>query len=278
MIEKKRSTAGNIAIAVICVLIVLIYIFPFYIVGNVSLRDITDLSSRLLPTKGGSMANYVKVLENAEFWTSFVNTIIYCGLEILFTIPIAAIGGYSLARTKNWFSTTIRSLNILIMMIPGTALLVGTYGLMVKMHLTNSLIGMAILGAGGGMTGGMFFYTTFTTMIPVELDEAASIDGAGVIRTYFQIIFPQLKAITVTRVINIIIGCWNNYLMPMYMLQKGSKFTLLLYVRKLFTGQKVQSVPLAFAGCALMIVPILIMYFSMQKYIIGSQLDSAVKG
>ncbi len=278
MIEKKRSTAANVAIAIICILIVLIYIFPFYIVGNVSLRDITDLSSRLLPTKGGSMQNYVKVLENSEFWTSLVNTIVYCGLEILFTIPIAAIGGYSLARTKNWFSNMIRSLNIMIMMIPGTALLVGTYGLMVKMHLTNSLIGMALLGAGGGMTGGMFFYTTFTTMIPVELDEAASIDGAGVIRTYFQIIFPQLKAITVTRVINIIIGCWNNYLMPMYMLQKGSKFTLLLYVRKLFTGQKVQSVPLAFAGCTLMVVPILIMYFSLQKYIIGSQLDSSVKG
>lgn len=278
MITEKRSTGDKISTVIISILIVLIYLFPFYIVINVSLRDVTDLTSRLFPTKDGDMENYTAVINNKEFWTSFINTIIYCAMDIFISIPIAALGGYGLARSKNVISDLIRSSNILVMMIPGTALLVGTYGLMVKLHLTNSLFGMALLGAGGAMCGEMFFYTTFTTMIPVDLDEAAAIDGASVVRTYFKIIFPQLKAITVTRVINIVIGCWNNYLMPMYLLQRSQKFTILLFVRKLFNSSVVQSIPLAFAGCFLMIIPILAVYFSMQKYIVGSQLDSAVKG
>lgn len=66
-----------------------------------------------------------------------------------------------------------------IMMIPGVALLVGTYGLMVKFHMTNTLYGLALLSAAGGIPGTMFMYVNFVVSIPVALDEAAAIDGAG---------------------------------------------------------------------------------------------------
>ena len=154
---------------------------------------------------------------------------------------------------------------------------IGTYGMMVKLKLTNNLFGLALLGAGGGMTGCMFFYTSFCASIPVDLDEAASIDGAGVIRTFFTIIFPQMQAITITRLIGVLTGCWNNYLMPMYLLNKSENYTLILYARKLFSSSTMDF-PVAVAACTLMVIPILIFYFVMQKQIIGGQLDSAVKG
>ena len=256
-----------------------VYFFPIYILLNVSVRDITDLSSRLVPTAVPTLESYREILTNPLFWKAFGNTILYTALEIFFLIPIASIGGYGLARSSGRIVNIIRSTNILVMMIPSTALLVGTYSLMVNMKLTNSIVGIALLGAGTGMTGAMFFYTVFTTMIPAELDEAAAIDGAGVLRTYYQIILPQMKAVTITRIISVLTGCWNNYLMPMYLLTKGDKYTLLLFVRKLFTGNThVPDVPLAFAGCVLMILPILVVYFLLQKHIIGGQIDSAVKG
>lgn len=278
MIKKEMGKGARIRIAILCVFIVVIYLFPIYIMFNVSLREVSDLSSRLLPTKEVIFDNYIDILQDDTFWKALINTLEYCCLDILFLIPVGSIGGYALARMNNRFSNAVRSFNVLVMMIPGTALLVGTYSMMVKLKLTNSIWGISLLTAGGSMTGCMFFYTTFATMIPTDLDEAAAIDGCSVLGTYFRIIFPQMKAVTVTRVISCITVCWNSYLMPMYLLQKSEKYTLLLFVKKLGGKSLVSSPPLMCAGAAVMVVPVLILYFSMQKFIISSRLDSAVKG
>ncbi len=109
-------------------------------------------------------------------------------------IVLAALAAYGLARSSGRLSESIRNLNMGIMMIPSVALLVGrTYGLMVKFHMTNTLYGLALLSAAGGMPGTMFMYVNFVVSIPTALDEAAAIDGAGVIRTFTQIIMPQLN-------------------------------------------------------------------------------------
>lgn len=279
MINQQYSAAQKASIVLISALLILLYCFPLYLLINVSLRDYQDLSSRLALTKNPIFDHYVRIASDPLFWTALKNTILLFVLDVLILIPIASLAGYGLSRSSGFVVRSIRTMNVLIMMIPGTALLVGTYSLMVKLRLTNSIPGLALLSAGTGMTSTMFFYTTFTSMIPVELDEAASIDGAGVIRTYFSVIFPQLKAITITRIISVLTGCWNSYLMPMYVLTKAERFTLLLYVRKLFSGMmNIPNVPLAYTGCLFMILPILVFYFAMQKYIIGGQLDSAVKG
>lgn len=277
--NRKYSVGHKIFIAFVAIFLILLYCFPLYLLVNISLRDYQDLSSRLAFTKNPIFDHYVKIATDPLFWTALKNTVLLFLLEALILIPIASLAGYGLSRSSGFVVRSIRTINVLIMMIPGTALLVGTYSMMVKLGLTNSIPGLALLGAGTGMTGTMFFYTTFTSTIPVDLDEAASIDGAGVIRTYFSVIFPQMKAITITRLIGVLTGCWNSYLMPMYMLTKAEKYTLLLYVRKLFTGNaNIPDIPLAYTGCLFMIVPILVFYFAMQKYIVGGQIDSAVKG
>lgn len=277
--KKKRRIYEKVALALLCAAIILVFFFPLYVLVNVSLREFTDLSSRLIPTKNPIPDNYREILENPLFWKALRNTCAVFLLDVLFQIPIASIAGYGLARSQGRIVNMIRSFNILVMMLPGTALLVGTYSLMTKLHLTNSLVGLALLEAGTSMTGAMFFYTTFSTMIPVDLDDAAAIDGAGVIRTYFQIILPQMKAITVTRIISLLIVSFNSYLMPLYLLTKADKYTVLLFVRKIFASSNaVADIPLAFASCMIMIAPMLLLYFLLQKQIIGSQLDSAVKG
>lgn len=279
MIEGKNTPACKVRTLLLSLVIILIYIFPLYIILNVSVRSQTDYSSRLVPTLQPIFDHYLTLLKDPQLYTALKNTVLYTLLEMLFLIPAASMGGYGLARSSGRVVEGIRTMNILTMMVPPTALLVGTYSLMTKLKLTNSIIGIALLSAGTSMTNAMFFYTAFTSSVPRDLDEAASIDGAGVLKTFFLIIFPQMKAITVTRLIGIVTNCWNNYLMPMYLLTKSEKYTLLLYVRKLYAGREsVPNVPLAFAGCVLMITPILIFYFAMQKHIISGQIDSAVKG
>jgi len=261
----------------LCFVIVFAYILPLYVMGNVSVRVYTDESSWLIPTKEPILDNYIESFEDPNLLNSFKNTIIYALFEMLMLIPISALGGYGLSRSRGRISSAIRAMNVMVMMIPSTALLVGTYGLMVKLNLTNSLFGLALLGTGTGMTSCMFFYTTFCASIPFDLDDAAALDGAGVVTTFFAVIFPQLRAITTTRLIAVLTECWNNYLMPMYFLTKSRNYTILLLVRKLFQHAK-RDFPSATAASVLMLVPIMVFYIILQKQIIGGQLDSAVKG
>lgn len=256
----------------------LLYLLPFYVLVNVSFREITDIGSKLVFPKVFTLENYKEVLSSPDIWSGFLNSIILATETIVVEILLGSIAGYGLARSNNRLSNSFRTLNMAIMMIPGTALLVGTYSLMVKLNLVNTLTGLALLSASGGLPGTIFFYTNFITSIPVALDEAAEIDGAGVVRTFFRIILPQLKPITVTRIIMSFVGSWNSYLMPMYLLTSKSKHTVILVIKVAFSsGNGTGNLPLACATCVIGILPVVILYLFLQKYIIQGQIDSAVK-
>ena len=216
---------------IVAVLLILIYLLPIYIMLNLSFRTIQDVGSKLSLPATWNFQNYIDVFKNGDLWLGFKNSIILVVETVVVEIVFSALAAYGLARSNGKIAESIRNVNMGIMMIPGVALLVGTYGLMVKFHMTNTLYGLALLSAAGGIPGTMFMYVNFVVSIPVALDEAAAIDGAGVLRTFAQIIMPQLKAVTVTRIIMSATGCWNNYLMPMYLLQDKSKFTIILVIK-----------------------------------------------
>lgn len=222
--------------------------------------------------------NCYKVFQEGEIWRGFKNSIILVAITLVVEITCSALGAYGIARSSSKLTNLISQGSTAIMMIPGTALLVGTYSLMVKLHMVNTLWGLALLTAAGGIAGSMFMYVNFIVAIPVALDEAAMIDGASILQTFFHIIMPQLKAITVTRVIMSATGCWNQYLMPMYLLQDKTKHTVIQVIKAAFNSTNgVSNVSSACATCVIGILPIIILYLFLQKYIIEGQIDSAVK-
>lgn len=262
----------------VAVVLLVMYLLPLYVMGNLSFRTIQDLGSKLKLPDIVNLGNYLSVFSSSDVLMGFKNSIILVVETVTVEILISALGAYGLARSSNRVSEAIRSVNMGVMMIPGVALLVGTYSLMVNLHMANTLWGLALLTAAGGIPGTMFMYVNFVTSIPVALDEAATIDGAGTLQTFFKIILPQLKAVTVTRVIIAATGCWNNYLMPMYLLQAKSKHTIILVIKASFnTTNGVGDLPKACATCVVGILPVIILYLFLQRYIIEGQIDSSVK-
>lgn len=262
----------------IAVLLVLIFLLPIYVLCNLSFRTIQDLGSKLQLPYVLNLGNYITAFQDKSLWRGFGNSILLAGETVILEILISALGAYGLARSSNKIAEGIRTFNMAIMMIPGTALLVGTYSLMVNFGMANTIWGLALLSAAGGIPGTMFMYVNFVSSIPKALDEAAMIDGAGILRTFMQIIMPQLKAVTVTRVIMSATGSWNNYLMPMYLLQDKSKHTVILVIKAAFnTSNGVGNLPLACATCVLGLLPIIILYIFLQRFIIEGQIDSSVK-
>ena len=273
--EKKTK----IWVYIVAVLLVALYLLPIYVMLNQSFRYMTDLSPRLYLPAQWTLDNYKQAFANADLWNGFKNSFVYvvevCALEVVF----GGLAAYGLARAGGKLSTALRTFNICIMMIPSLSLLVGTYSLMVKFHMINKIWALSLQTAAIGMSGTMFFYTSFIISIPKDLDEAAAIDGAGIFRTFFQIILPQLKPVTVTRLIMIAVGTWNNYAMPTYLLTDTTKATVIQTVRKAFyaVAGAVQNVPLACAMCAVALLPVVVLYILLQRYIIEGQLDSVSK-
>ena len=264
----------------LALLFVVAYLLPIYVLLNLSIRTVQTMSSAMTwpAFSDWNWSNYLSALGNADIWLGFKNSLIIAAVTIVVEIAVSALAAYGIARSTSKVTQHLRTINILIMMIPGIALLVGTYGLMVKLRLVNSLTGLAILSAAGGISGTMFMYVNFIVSIPRALDEAAAIDGASILRTFFSIILPQLKSVTVTRVIMTAVGSWNNYLMPMFLLTDKSKFTIILVIKSAFAGDNgVKNVPLACATCAVGLIPIIAVYLTMQRFIIEGQMDSAVK-
>lgn len=263
---------------IVAALLILIYILPLYIMLLRSFKTVQDFAHNLALPKVWNFENYKKALSTGDIWIGFKNSIILCIGTVALEIVVSTLAAYGIARSSSAIANSIRKANMLIMMIPSIALLVGTYSLMVKLKLSNSLLGLTLLSAAAGMPATIFMYVNFIVSIPVALDEAAAIDGAGVIRTFIKIILPQLKPVTVTRVIMVAVASWNNYLMPMFLLQDKSKFTIILVIKAAFArGNGAGDMPLACATCALGLLPVIAMYLFLQKFIIEGQIDSSVK-
>ncbi len=259
--------------------LILLYLLPIYVMLNQSFRYITDLTPRLYFPEKWTFDNYIQAFRDPNLLNGFKNSIVYVVEVCVLEVFLGGLAAYGLARSGGKVSTALRTFNICVMMIPSLSLLVGTYSLMVKFHMINKIWALSLQTAAIGMAGTMFFYTSFIVSIPRDLDQAAAIDGAGILRTFFQIILPQLKPVTVTRLIMIAVGTWNNFAMPTYLLTNTSKATVILTVRKAFYTAygSVQNVPLACAECAVALAPVILLYLLLQRYIIEGQLDSVSK-
>lgn len=135
---------------IVAVLLILIYLLPIYIMLNLSFRTIQDVGSKLSLPAMWNFQNYIDVFKSGDLWMGFKNSIVLVVETVVLEIVFSALAAYGLARSNGKIAESIRNVNMGIMMIPGVALLVGTYGLMVKFHMTNTLYGLALLSAAGG--------------------------------------------------------------------------------------------------------------------------------
>ena len=143
MKAKVKSTGPNSKPVgwcyIVSILLILMYLLPIYIMLNLSFRTIQDIGSKLALPEAWNFQNYIEVFTSGDLWLGFKNSIILMVETVVIEIGLSALGAYGLARSRNRLSNSIQGISMADMMIPGTALLVGTYSLMVKLGITNTL-------------------------------------------------------------------------------------------------------------------------------------------
>jgi raffinose/stachyose/melibiose transport system permease protein len=253
----------------------LIFIPLYFVIVN-SLKSATEV--QLMTAKLPAVFhfdNYSEVLKKAQVPRAFMNSAIFSVSSIVICAVLSSMASYILVRRKTWVNGVIFNLFLVGLIAPMN--MVTTFKLMKLLHLINSYYGIILLYAASFMPFTIFLYNSFIKNLPTDLDEAGVIDGAGPMRKYVSIIFPLLKPVTVTAMVINFVGCWNDFVFPLYFVTQSSKWGIILLLYQ-FIGTYYSRHDLLFAGAMMIVVPTLIVYLLGQKYIISGMTAGAIKG
>ncbi|MBQ8971050.1 MAG: carbohydrate ABC transporter permease [Lachnospiraceae bacterium] len=245
------------------------------VVLNAFKADGETISMTLTLPKTWVFSNFSTVIEKGKLVRSFVNSMIYAGAGTILTVFFGALAAYVFSRRRSKGMYLLYMYVVLGMVIPiNYVTLTKT---MINLRLTNTSLGIILLYMALQTPFTVFVIYGFVSKIPVELDEAAIIDGCSPIQLYTRIVFPMLKSAIVTSGVLCFLNCWNEFMMPLYFLHTSDKWPMTLAVYNFF-GQYEMKWNLICADVLLTCLPVIIIYLLGQKYIIGGQTAGAVKG
>ena len=288
---KVKEKTSKIVIKMIIAIVIAIYVlFPFFLVVINSCKQTADITANPIGFNGVSLANLYQnlsdVINNTHFlfWSAFTSSAVITILSLILLALLGAMAAWVICRNKTKWSVVIYFTFIASMIIPFQVVmlpLISTFrdvGNFVGIPLIQSISGIvfAYLGFGGAMT--VFILNGFIKGIPMELEEAASIDGCSPEQTFFIVILPLLKPVITTVTILNGMWIWNDYLLPSILLQQNGPVKTLPVAVQAFVGSYVKQWNLILGAALLAIIPILILFFIAQKQIMEGMIEGAVKG
>ncbi|MCF7364543.1 carbohydrate ABC transporter permease [Vibrio sp. A1-b2] len=221
-------------------------------------------------------SNYVNVVADMNYFGTVFNTIGITIATIISVAIISSLAAYPLARIRSRISNVAYIFFMLGMVIPPFAALTPLYLFIRDLGLLDTYFGLILVYTVGHLPLGVFFYTSFMKAIPKELEEAATLDGASFLKTYWYIIFPMLKPITGTLAIFITLGVWNDVVNPLLFITTESKLTIMPAVLRFLGTYSVDPTQL-FPAAVLASLPLLVVFFTLSKQIVNGMTAGAVK-
>jgi len=272
---KKRA---DLLLEILMILLAAIMAIPvYYLIVTTFKTPAEAIADPLgLPSRLG-FEIYIKAWKAMEYPKAFRNSFVITVSSVSILVFVSSMAAYPLAR-RNHRLNRILFFGILAgTMVPYHMALIPLYKLVISLKLMNTLIGVILIASFTHVPFAVFLFTGFIRTIPVELDEAAYLDGCTVFRTFWRITFPLLKPAVGTVIILESLNIWNDFLTPLLFLQGREKAVILLEVFRNI-GQFSTDWTNLFPMMVLAIAPMLIFYIFMQKYIIKGIASGAVKG
>ena len=245
--EKTVRGIKTFLKTLVTVVLFIIYMFPFYMIVLNAFkhkRDIIKMPLSWGGKRGFTTDNFVDAFQQMNFMNILKNSLIITCVSVFLIILFSSMAAYIFVR-KAW------KINQIIFMV-----------MLFSMVIPFQVVMIPLISIYGGTFG--------------ILNHTAQIDGAGRLRTFFQIVFPLLKPTTATLVILYALSLWNDYLLPSLILTDKSLYTIPI-ATKLFQGTYSNDMDLLMAALVMAIIPVIILYIALQKYIIAGVVAGAVK-
>ena len=224
------------------------------------------------------VTNYVQGLAATGFFSAFGWSAFITFFSVITMVFFAAMTAYYITRVKTWWTNLIYLVLVFSMVVPFQMVMFPTVKIADSLGLANPL-GMILLYLGFGAGLSVFIFSGFIKGIPVDVEEAAMIDGCGPLRNYFLVVLPMLKPVTITVSILMTMWVWNDYLLPYLVIGLSTPYkTIPVVVQQLVGSHGSNDMGAMMAMLVLAIIPIVVFYLFSQKYIIEGVVAGAVKG
>lgn len=264
-----------VAIAVSAIFVVPLYVVCTNVIkqGNRIGKDLAGLP--IPPT----LSNLRGVLTRPDhlFWASLANSVLVTALSILVLTVLSAMLGHYLARSRSRWTRALTLLLLCGLMIPPQVILMPVTQVLRMTHLMTTVQGLVLFNIGYYIPFGVFVFSGFMRSIPVELEEAAAIDGAGRGRVFWRIVFPLLRPATASVLIFLGVWIWNDFLDPLIILGPSQGTTVTTGIYRAI-GQYQADFGTVFALMFLATLPVLIFYLALQKHFVKGLTGGATKG
>ena len=279
---KEKQTTGKIILSVIMGIISIAWLYPIFMILINALkieRAISTTTVFKLPTADtfNGLSNFKTALFQQGFMDAFEASLFITVSSLVLILICCSMCAWYITRVNSILSKVVYYLFVFSMVVPFQMLMFTLSSTADRLDLdTPYKICIIYLGFGAGLA--VFMFTGFMKTIPIELEEAAMIDGCGPLRTFFSIDLPVLKPTLISVAILEAMWLWNDYLLP-YLVLDRKKYTTIPILIQYFKGSygSVQMGPMM--ACILMtVLPIIIIYLALQKYIIDGVVAGAVKG
>jgi ABC-type glycerol-3-phosphate transport system permease component len=255
--------------------------FPLFWMISTSLKTLDEANSAgiVWVPSSPTVQAYLSIFQNGDFLRAYFNSVFYTTFSLAGSLLTIAAVAYAFSRI-NWPGRNIVFFLMLsTMMIPPQALIVPQYVFFSKLGWVGTFNPIVIPGYFAGGAAMVFLLRQSMAQIPIELDESAFMDGADHIQVWWRIILPLVKAPMATIATFLFVGFWNNLLTPLMYLQTVDLYTLPVYLSTLYNiNLTVQQWPTIMTAAVLTTIPLIVVFFFAQRYILDSVVISGLKG
>ncbi len=258
-----RYRPGTFLLEILMILAGVAFVGPLFVLVRVALQD---------DAGAFTLANFGTAWSGAHLGNALVNSTVVVLGSLALLIVTSSLAGYTIARRASRWSRAAFVAFLLGLLLPFQLATIPLYQLMQRLGLLGSIWGLVLFYAAILMPFSVFLYASFIRALPPQFEEAAEVDGAGSLRVFFQVVFPMMRAVTGTVIILNTITIWNDFFTPrLYLSGSGTEtVTVALYS---YVGQYGTEWNLIFGGLIIASLPILVVFFLMQKHVIKGFAD-----
>lgn len=277
--KKRKMSIWTIVYLILILLAMAVFVLPISLAVLTSFKSKPDLAKSVIGLPETLyLKNYSEAMIRSDFVHSLRNTTLVVLPSVVLIVLCASMSGYAVARyakEKRVFRA-LDKLYLASLMIPFQILMIPVYKIYKTLHMLNFLPGMILMLVGTSIAYASFLYVGFVKSIPREIEESAYMDGCSEMKSFWLITFPLLKPISATVASLHVMWLWNDFNISVILLQKEAVRTITIK-QFYFFGQYTADYGMAFAAAILSMIPVVLCFMFMQKYIVNGITVGAVK-
>ncbi|NEA98776.1 carbohydrate ABC transporter permease [Streptomyces sp. SID13726] len=264
----NRYRPRTLGLELTMVAIALVVGFPVYVLVNLAVRPASDSSSPIRPTSSPTLSNFSHAWEQGALGGALANSLLVTVCSVFIVLAVSSLAAYPLARITARWSRGVYLLVLLGLVLPFQLASLPLYQTMRDLGLLGTPWALVLFYSGLQVPFTVFLYVGFLRALPRDFEDAALIDGCTPLQGFRYVVLPMLKPVTVTALVLNAVAVWNDFFTPLLYLSGSAQQTMPVAIAG-FVGQYVTDWNLIFAALVISILPILLVYFLLQRSIIS---------